>query len=107
MERYKSGLDKNGPQKHPEFIDKTNQSAGVDRTIYPASNSEPGLISTSNLNAGRPLTPKPPGIAQGQNKGLPLNPATRQPLPPKPVPGYYPGFSTLEQQNFWDETTRK
>ena len=97
MERYKSGVDKNGPQKHPEFIDKTNQSAGVDRTIYPAS----------NLNAGRPLTPKPPGIAQGQNKGLPLDPATRQPLPPKPVPGYYPGFSTLEQQNFWDETTRK
>lgn len=40
-------------------------------------------------------------------RGLPLHPVTRQPIPPKATPGYYPGFSTLDQQNFWDETTRK
>lgn len=29
------------------------------------------------------------------------------PLPPKIQPGYYPGFSTLSQQAFWDEATRR
>ncbi|HEX2909306.1 MAG TPA: gluconate 2-dehydrogenase subunit 3 family protein [Chloroflexia bacterium] len=33
--------------------------------------------------------------------------ATGQPIPPKAQPGYYPGFSTLGQQNYWDEVTRK
>ncbi len=38
---------------------------------------------------------------------LPIDPTTRQPLPPRAQPGYYPGFNTLAQQNFWDETTRR
>lgn len=38
---------------------------------------------------------------------LPVDPATNRPLPPREQPGYYPGFSTLGQQNFWDEATRK
>lgn len=31
--------------------------------------------------------------------------ATGKPLPPRPQPGYYPGFSTLKQQPYWDSTT--
>jgi hypothetical protein len=30
-----------------------------------------------------------------------------EPLAPRPQPGYYPGFSTLSQQSFWDAATRK
>ncbi|HEY8285309.1 MAG TPA: gluconate 2-dehydrogenase subunit 3 family protein, partial [Chloroflexota bacterium] len=37
---------------------------------------------------------------------LPVDPATKRPLPPRAQPGYYPGFSTLSQQDFWDEATR-
>ncbi|HEX6540500.1 MAG TPA: gluconate 2-dehydrogenase subunit 3 family protein [Ktedonobacterales bacterium] len=32
---------------------------------------------------------------------------TGEPLAPTAQPGYYPGFSTLAQQKFWDEATRK
>jgi hypothetical protein len=38
---------------------------------------------------------------------LPIDPKTKKPLPPRPQPGYYAGFSTLSQQAFWDEATRK
>ena len=38
---------------------------------------------------------------------LPRDSATGEPLPPTPQPGYYPGFSTMSQKNFWDEATRK
>ena len=37
---------------------------------------------------------------------LPRDPKTGQPLPPRAQPGYYPGFSTMSQQAFWDEATR-
>ena len=37
---------------------------------------------------------------------LPRDPKTGEPLPPTQQPGYYPGFSTMSQQNFWDEATR-
>ena len=37
---------------------------------------------------------------------LPVDPQTKQPLPPRSQPGYYPGFSTLSQQAYWDEATR-
>jgi hypothetical protein len=30
-----------------------------------------------------------------------------RPLPPRAQPGYYPGFSTLEQRAFWDDATRR
>jgi hypothetical protein len=36
-----------------------------------------------------------------------LDPATRTALEPKRTPGYYPGFHTLDQQNYWDAATRK
>lgn len=39
-------------------------------------------------------------------RSLPRDPATGQPLPPKLQPGYYPGFSTLSQQSYWDAATR-
>ncbi|HEU5200262.1 MAG TPA: gluconate 2-dehydrogenase subunit 3 family protein [Ktedonobacterales bacterium] len=38
---------------------------------------------------------------------LPIDPQTGKPIPPKAQPGYYPGYSTLSQQDFWDEATRK
>lgn len=38
---------------------------------------------------------------------LPVDGASGQPLAPCAQPGYYPGFSTLSQQAFWDEATRK
>jgi hypothetical protein len=38
---------------------------------------------------------------------LPKDVETKRPIPPMAQPGYYPGFSTLSQQAFWDEATRK
>lgn len=35
-----------------------------------------------------------------------VDPQTGQPLPPRAQPGYYPGFSTLAQQAYWDDATR-
>jgi hypothetical protein len=37
----------------------------------------------------------------------PIDPKTGQALEPTPQPGYYPGFSTLAQQDFWDAATRR
>ena len=42
-------------------------------------------------------------MSQGRQ---PIHPETHQPLPLRKQPGYYPGFSTLKQQAFWDEATR-
>ena len=36
-----------------------------------------------------------------------VEPASGASIAPKKQPGYYPGFSTLAQQNFWDEKTRR
>ena len=41
-----------------------------------------------------------------QGRRQPIHPETRQPLPWQKQPGYYPGFSTLKQQAFWDKATR-
>lgn len=38
---------------------------------------------------------------------LPIDPRTGNAHPPRAQPGYYPGFKTLEQQDFWDEATRQ
>ncbi len=45
--------------------------------------------------------------APADESNLPYDPQTGKPLPPRAQPGYYPGFSTLSQQAFWDEATRK
>jgi gluconate 2-dehydrogenase subunit 3-like protein len=37
----------------------------------------------------------------------PVAPRMGQPLPPRAQPGYYPGFHTLDQQDFWDNATRR
>ncbi|MGC2657504.1 MAG: gluconate 2-dehydrogenase subunit 3 family protein [Bryobacteraceae bacterium] len=37
----------------------------------------------------------------------PVNPATGKPIGPMAQPGYYPKFSTLSQQKFWDAKTRE
>ena len=38
---------------------------------------------------------------------VPRDSASGEPLPPTPQPGYYPGFSTMSQKNFWEDATRK
>ena len=38
---------------------------------------------------------------------LPVDPKTGRVLERRAQPGYYPGFSTLAQQSFWDDATRK
>ena len=40
-----------------------------------------------------------------ETERLPVDPRGTA-LPPRPQPGYYPKFSTLGQQAFWDEATR-
>ncbi len=42
-----------------------------------------------------------------QEKPLPINPKTGRALKPMAQPGYYPGYSTLSQQKYWDAATRK
>ncbi len=42
--------------------------------------------------------------AQGDRR--PVDPRTGKPIGPMAQPGYYPGFSTLSQQKFWDAKTR-
>ena len=37
---------------------------------------------------------------------LPRDPTTDAPKQPTAQPGYYPGYSTMSQQAFWDEATR-
>lgn len=37
----------------------------------------------------------------------PVDPRTHDPLPRRAQPGYYPGFSTLAQERFWDAETRR
>ena len=49
-----------------------------------------------------PTTPAKPYATQR----LPIEPKTGRPIPPRAQPGYYPGFSTLSQQAFWDKATR-
>lgn len=38
---------------------------------------------------------------------LPREPDSDTPIPPREQPGYYPGYSTLGQQQFWDAATRQ
>lgn len=42
-----------------------------------------------------------------QGKAPLTDPKTGAPLKPRQQPGYYPGFSTMKQQKYWDEATRK
>jgi hypothetical protein len=46
-------------------------------------------------------------MSRPQPDGRPINPKTGEPLLPRAQPGYYPGFSTLSQKDFWDEATRR
>jgi hypothetical protein len=41
-----------------------------------------------------------------ESDSLPVDPSTGHARPPQAQPGYYPGFSTLSQEPFWDEATR-
>lgn len=52
---------------------------------------------------GREYTP----LGAVDTSRLPVNPTTQEPIPPMAQPGYYPGYSTLSQQAFWDDATRK
>lgn len=41
------------------------------------------------------------------NNSRPVDPQTKEPLPPMAQPGYYPGYNCLGQQRFWDAATRE
>ncbi len=43
----------------------------------------------------------------GQPETRPMDPVTGEPIGPMAQPGYYRGFSTLDQQKFWDAKTRE
>ncbi|MBV8142805.1 MAG: gluconate 2-dehydrogenase subunit 3 family protein [Verrucomicrobia bacterium] len=45
--------------------------------------------------------------SDGRETRRPADPKTGKSLPPLGQPGYYPGFSTLNQQKFWDAATRE
>jgi len=49
------------------------------------------------------ITPDAPGVDVSR---LPIDPQTGQPLLPRAQPGYYAGYRTLDQKDFWDEATR-
>lgn len=52
-------------------------------------------------------SPEDSDTSSGERARWIVDPTTDQPLPPRAQPGYYPGFSTLAQQAFWDEATRR
>lgn len=59
-------------------------------------------------NRSNDVSPMTTGtMSQVDEKCLPVDAITGQPLPPRAQPGYYPGFQTLSQQAYWDEATRK
>lgn len=50
---------------------------------------------------------KPTAPAETPAELLPRDKSTGDPLPPRQQPGYYPGFSTMAQKNYWESATRK
>lgn len=65
------------------------------------------LASKPSQAGNQPQTIMPPDLqAEAQTERLPRDPGSGQPLAPRRQPGYYPGFSTMDQQAFWDEATR-
>jgi len=46
-------------------------------------------------------------LAKLDKNRLPIDPTTGEALAPRAQPGYYPGYHVLDNQNFWDEATRK
>ncbi len=58
-------------------------------------------------DSGAPRLASETWASTASETNAPLDPTSRLPLDPKPTPGYYPNFHTLEQQNYWDAATRK
>jgi hypothetical protein len=50
---------------------------------------------------------KMPSEFPSAQRGLLVTPTSSLPIDPKDTPGYYPGFHTLDQKNFWDAATRE
>ncbi|MHB8754781.1 MAG: gluconate 2-dehydrogenase subunit 3 family protein [Candidatus Acidiferrales bacterium] len=46
-------------------------------------------------------------MPDSKHDGQLVNPKTGERLSPRAQPGYYPGFSTLSQKDFWDEATKR
>lgn len=65
--------------------------------------SSRGAVTTVNQQSAQRAAPSPT-----EPRGrLPIEPQTGAPIAPRAQPGYYPGFSTLAQQKFWDDATRQ
>ncbi len=61
----------------------------------------------NNISSGENRATQEGTTRHIDEKNLPINIDTGEPIWPRPQPGYYPGYSTLSQQAFWDEATRK
>lgn len=46
-------------------------------------------------------------IATTNTEIIVFDPLTGERIKPMALPGYYPGYSTLSQQKFWDDATRR
>lgn len=91
-----------GTQANPS--DKIKSDAEVSPPIYAADGNRnleaDGTDSTSTVDGH--IQP----ARQPKRAMRPTDPLTGQELPLTAHPGYYPGFSTLDQQAFWDKATR-
>ncbi len=66
-----------------------------------------GLKKNHRSNQAPVLHVEPTILPAVDASRLPIEQETRRPIAPMPQPGYYPDYHVLEQQNFWDEATRK
>lgn len=61
----------------------------------------------TSRSAAKPTAPDAITTSTHEKARWVVDPKTGQPLPPRAQPGYYPGYSALSQQAFWDEATRR
>ena len=66
-------------------------------------------MKSKKLTENRTTSPSvtPETLPPGDTSRVPVDPATCKPLALSAQPGYYPGYSTLQQRDFWDEATRQ
>jgi hypothetical protein len=69
-------------------------------------NTQQKKVIENNEDRTRVYQVTPPTLSMDVHDRLPLELQTKKPIAPMSQPGYYPGYSTLSQQAFWDEATR-
>lgn len=95
LRRLVNGPCDHGDPRQPTGVSSRDNGATLERT------RDPQLVR---------LNPRWRGATSEGEEDTdrwPIEPTTGQPIAPRPQPGYYPGYHTLDQQDFWDEATRK